>query len=172
MFNTPTLAENAAGSLAIAVPGTLSLCFPLRLGCLAAQPPPSPHRHWDCSWKVVSDLRLFLSQTFLLGESSRSLPVGAETSWRGFCSWCYRSEMRQPRSLLGSGAGAGGWGAGAAALPARMPTEAPAHCLPRWQLCFYKRYAALRAGDTPTNQPSESPVWPVLPSFFLHLSEA
>lgn len=40
MFNTPTLAENAAGSLAVTVPGTLAVRSP-RSGCLAAWPPPS-----------------------------------------------------------------------------------------------------------------------------------
>lgn len=64
MFNTPTLAENAVGSLAVGVPGTLALCFPLKLGCPAAQPScPCP-----CTGTGVAPERLYW-----ITDSSRRL---------------------------------------------------------------------------------------------------
>lgn len=55
MFNTPTLAENAVGSLAVGVPGTPALCFPLKLGCPAAQ----PSRPCPCMGTGVAPERLY-----------------------------------------------------------------------------------------------------------------
>lgn len=167
MFNTLTLAENARGSLAVTVLGTLALFAP-EAGLPGGTATRSPHRHWDCSLATVLDLWLFLSQIFLLGESSWSCPVRAGISWHGFCLWCYRSQLV---SLPGNRAAAGDraplW---AAALP--CPQGLPCTACPISSSAFVT--AALLSGQaiTPTNQPAESPTWPVPPSFFLRLSEA
>lgn len=146
MFNTLTLAENARGSLAVTVLGTLALFAP-EAGLPGGTATPTPHRHWDCSLGTVLDLWLFLSQMLLLGESSWSCPVRAGISWRGFCLWCYRSQLV---SLPGNRAAAGDRAPlRAAALP--CPQGLPCTACPISSSAFVT--AALPSGQaiTPTN---------------------
>lgn len=77
-------------------PWDLGFVFPPEAGLPGgtALPPLPPHGHGGCSRKIVLDHWLF-SQTFIAGEGSRSIPAGAEASWHGFCSWCYRSQAGQ-----------------------------------------------------------------------------
>lgn len=132
--------------------------------------------HWEAGLPphmgagIAPEISIFLSQTPLLGESTRLVPARAEMSRHVFCSRCHHSQTRQTRCwgqgrTWGSGAGTvTPPGLGARRGSRTSPTLVAAVLLKKLR-CSLGRWM-------PTNRPREGPVWPAPPPFFPCLAEA